>query len=171
MKYTSAQAAKLLRKLNEEKNALLIGERKTSVFTAATTEDKETVRLEYDYTATQADITSIDKKIRIVKHALNLFNTQTVIPGFDITIDEALVYMPQLKERESKLSNMKQRLQKGERIGATTYGRQSALIEYSYPNYTVEDAKRDYEAVVDELAKLQNALDLVNSTVELEINI
>ena len=171
MKYTSAQAAKLLRKLTEEKNALLISERKTSVFTAATTEDKEAVRPEYDYTATQAGITSIDKKIRIVKHALNLFNTQTVIPGFDITIDEALVYMPQLKERESKLSNMKQRLQKGERIGATTYGRQSALIEYSYPNYMVEDAKRDYEAVVDELAKLQNALDLVNSTVELEINI
>lgn len=171
MKYTSAQAAKLLRKLTEEKNALLIGERKTSVFTAATTEDKEAVRPEYDYAATQAGITSIDKKIRIVKHALNLFNTQTVIPGFDMTIDEALVYMPQLKERESKFSNMKQRLQKGERIGAAAYGRQSALIEYSYPNYTVEDARRDYEAVVDELARLQNALDLVNSTAELEINI
>ena len=33
----------------------------------------------------------LEKKIRKVKHAINVFNTVTIIPDFDITIDEMLV--------------------------------------------------------------------------------
>lgn len=173
MKYTSAQAAKLLRKLDAEKEALETAERKTSVFTAATTEDKEAVRPDYDYEATQAFIIEIDRKIRAVKHAISRFNLETEIPGFDgMTIDQALVYLPQLKVRKNKYASMMQRIQKGERIGTTSaFGRQSAAIEYSYPNYDVKAAAESYEAVSEELARLQVALDKVNSTEELEIDV
>ena len=44
MEITSAMAAKHLRKLNDQRNALLSMEQKAMVFTAAIQEDIETVR-------------------------------------------------------------------------------------------------------------------------------
>ena len=44
MRYTSAEAAKLLRKLNEDYQALTQRESKASVFTAAVEENVEDVR-------------------------------------------------------------------------------------------------------------------------------
>ena len=44
MKYTSAEAAKLLRKLNEEQAALKERESKTATFVAAVDEDVESAR-------------------------------------------------------------------------------------------------------------------------------
>ena len=51
MKMTSAQAAKELRKLNDQHEALLAMENKVRWFTAAIQEDIESVRPAYDYTA------------------------------------------------------------------------------------------------------------------------
>lgn len=53
MQYTSAQANKLLKKLNEEHERLLSLERAGKVFIAATTEDKESARPEYSYEDTK----------------------------------------------------------------------------------------------------------------------
>ena len=50
MKYTSAQANKLLKKLNDEYDLLLAEEAESSTFLAAMGEDPESVRPEYDYT-------------------------------------------------------------------------------------------------------------------------
>ena len=44
MKYTSAEAAKLLRRLNEEHEALLELERQSASFVAAVSEDLESIR-------------------------------------------------------------------------------------------------------------------------------
>ena len=48
MENTSAEAAKLLRRLNEERDALELSERRREVFTASLVEDPESVRPEYD---------------------------------------------------------------------------------------------------------------------------
>ena len=53
MTYTSAQAAKLLRKLNDEYAALLGKEAKSKEFNAAVGENVESVRPEYSYTDAQ----------------------------------------------------------------------------------------------------------------------
>lgn len=53
MTYTSAQAAKLLRKLNDEYAALLSKEAKSKEFNAAVGENVESVRPEYSYTDAQ----------------------------------------------------------------------------------------------------------------------
>ncbi len=48
-KMTSAQAAKELRKLNDQHDALLARENKSREFVAAIQEDVEKIRPEYDY--------------------------------------------------------------------------------------------------------------------------
>ena len=50
---TSAMAAKYLRKLNEEHDALLQKEKKSDTYTVSVQEKPEGVRPEYDYAAVQ----------------------------------------------------------------------------------------------------------------------
>ncbi|MBQ9211441.1 MAG: hypothetical protein IJ153_07075 [Clostridia bacterium] len=166
MKMTSAVAAKELKKLNDQHDALTSMERKSSEFVAAIQEDIETVRPAYDYTAVQKELAETEQKIRKLKHAINTFNLNQVVPGFDMTIDQMLVYIPQLSAQKRKLEHMKDKLPR-ERIRSGFSN--SNIIEYTYVNYDVQAASKDYETVADELAKAQNALDLVNSTVEFEV--
>ena len=79
MKYSSAEAAKLLRKLNEEVENLEDQEVKRREFNAALGEDVETVRPAYDYADTQRKLKELQAKIRTVKHALNCFNSTTEV--------------------------------------------------------------------------------------------
>lgn len=167
-KYTSAEAAKLLRKLNQERNNLLAQESKTATFVAAMEEDESKVRPDYDYRDMQRQILEVEEKIRTVKHAINCFNTTHTVPGFELTIDEMLVYIPQLKSRAEKLQAMQERLPR-ERA-SSAYGA-SNFIEYTIANYDPADAKKDFQIVSDELARAQLALDKVNMTETMEIAI
>lgn len=160
MKYTSAQANKLLKKLNDEYAALLDKETRSRDFRAAMGEDVESVRPVYDYTETQTRLVELERKIRALKHAINRFNTMQAVDGFDMTIDEMLVYIPQLTKRKSKLLEMKSKLPK-ERV-EKQYGRQSNIIDYTYTNYDLSLVEADYEKTADELSRAQLALDAVN---------
>ena len=166
MLYTSAEASKLLRKLNEEKLSIESRERQSSTFVAATTEDIEAVRPEYDYAETQKEIDGIEAKIRKVKHAINKFNIEHELPGFNMTIDQILIYIPQLTKRKSKLASMKDKLP---RERAST--RMNGVIEYTYANYTLKQAKEDFTRISDELFRVQTALDTINNNVKFEIDI
>ena len=166
MLYTSAEAAKLLRKLNEEKYSLEETERQSITFVAATTEDIETARPKYDYAETQREISELEAKIRKVKHAINKFNLEHELPGFDMTVDQALVYIPQLTKRKSKLSGMSTKLPK-ERGSA----RMNGVIEYTYANYDTKEVKKEFRRVSDELSRVQTALDTLNNTVKFEIDV
>ena len=154
MTYTSAQANKLLKKLNDEHAALLDKEIRSKDFRAAMGEDVESVRPAYDYADTQKKLAELEQRIRSVKHAIN------VIPDFNMTIDEMLIYIPQLTQRKNKLADMKARLPK-QRV-EEQYGRQSNIIDYSYANYDLAAVETDYEKVSDELSRAQLALDAVN---------
>ncbi len=160
MKYTSAEANKLLKKLNDEYAALLEKERRSRDFRAAMGEDVASVRPAYDYAKTQARLAELEENIRRIKHAVNCFNTTQSVDGFNMTIDEMLVYIPQLTKRKSKLLEMKSKLPK-ERV-EEQYGRQSNIIDYTYTNYDLAAVEADYEKVVDELSRAQLALDTVN---------
>lgn len=168
MEYTSSEANKLLRRLNEERSALLDKEEKSSTFLAAMGEDPETLRPEYDYAETQKALEELDRKIRAVKHAINGFNLSCQVPGFQMTIDQMLVYIPQLTARKQKLAQMMGRLPKQRDMGSI-YGHASNIIDYSYANYDIKAAEADYEAVSDELARAQTALDVLNNTEKMEI--
>lgn len=169
MKYTSAEAAKLLRRLNEEHAAIRDKESRSAQFTAAIEEDIESVRPQYQYAEVQAKLAVLEAKIRKVKHAINLFNLNTEVPGFDMTVDQMLVYIPQLSERKSKLADMAGRLPK-EREDSSRY-RTKTIVEYSYANYDIAQAEADLAAATDELSKAQTALDVVNSSATLDIEL
>lgn len=168
MKYTCAEASKLLRKLNEELKVLRAKELKGYLFTAAVDEDIESARPVYDYGKAQEEQNKIEEEIRKVKHAINRFNIETTVPGVGMTVDEVLVYIPQLSERKRKLTEMasflpKERVSKGYQA--------TKIIEYTYTNYEIEKAAKDLADVTDELAKVQTALDVVNNREQMDIDI
>ena len=169
MKMTSAQAAKLLKQLNEQHSTLRLKEDNSKSFLAALGEDIESARPEYDYNVIQEQLAEIELKIRKLKHAINIFNTTTVIPEFNITIDEMLVYLPQLTSRANKLSKMKNVMPKTREN--SLYSRGSSVIDYRYANYDIKGADADYQVAADELAKAQTALDVINNTIEFEIEL
>ena len=167
MQVTSAQANKLLKQLGDEKRVILAKERDSAFFTAAVTENLEEARPEYDYAQTQNELTEIDRKIRKIKHAVNVFNSTYVIAEFEITIDEMLVWLPQLTEMSRKLDVMAQKLPKTRYRSAYN----TNIIEYQYANYSTKQALSDYNDVTATLAAAQVALDTVNNTVVFEIDI
>ena len=166
---TSAEAAKVLRKLNEELNMLVANEEQSKYFLAALGEDPETVRPAYNYSETSGRIDVLESKIRSLKHSINMFNAATVVPGINMTVDQTLIFIPQLSQRCAKLRDMMNRLPKT-RENASGFGRAGTVIDYRYINYDPELVRTDYDrfkALLD-LAQLQ--LDLVNSTVRFTVD-
>ena len=84
MKYTSAEAAKLLRELNDRHDNLELQENLCSVFNAALGENIEDVRPEYDYRLVQDQLADLEQQIRKVKHVISMFNLTHLVPGFDM---------------------------------------------------------------------------------------
>lgn len=167
MKLTSAEANKLLRKLHEDHNVLLHRETEARVFVAATTENLDDARPEYNYAETQQQqLADLEARIRALKHAINYFNISQTIDESGMTFDQALVYIPQLSDRKRKLAMMHS-MQKKSRNTST---KSTNLIEYTYANYDIEQTEHDFQTASEELARVQNALDLVNSTVLFEID-
>ena len=168
MKVTSAQAAKILRRYDDEMRGILEIEGQSNSFIAAVGEDVESVRPVYDYAETQARLIELEYKTRKVKHALNVFNSTYTIAELGMTIDQVLVLMPQLSRRRDKLRDMKSVLPKArvEHMRST-----SNIIDYRYANYDIAAVEKDYNDISDRLAKLQTALDTVNNTVEFDLDI
>lgn len=168
MRVTSSQAAKLLRQLNDELRALQLKEANSCSFVAVIQEDVESVRPAYNFKEMRDAQAEVECKIRKVKHAINVFNTTTIIPDFNITIDEMLVYLPQLNRQCEVLSKMRDAMPKVRVSSGYSSGN---IIDYKYANYDIEEVGRYYAELSDTLAKAQTVLDLVNSTVEFEIDI
>lgn len=169
MRYTSAEAAKILRQLHEDQRALLHKEAQSMDFLAAVGEDIESVRPVYDYAETQKKLTEYEEKIRIIKHAINVFNSTHIVPEFDMTIDQMLIYIPQLTQRKEKLYMMKSKLPKARET--SSYSSRGNIIDYRIANYDIEAAEKDYSEVSALLAKAQTALDVVNNSETMEIDI
>ncbi|MBO4289208.1 MAG: hypothetical protein J5865_03800 [Lachnospiraceae bacterium] len=169
MKVTSAEAGKLVKKLEEKISALQALEEKSSVFRVASGEDEELLRPVYDFLESQKKLEGLQADLRTVKHAINVFNTTHTLPGFDgMTVDQALIALPQLSAQKVKLSRFAERLPRERVMG---YGAQSNIIDYTIANYKIEDAAAEYDMVSDRLSKLQLALDKVNHSEKMEIDI
>ena len=169
MQYTSAQVGKMLKKLNDDYSTLIKKEDISKEFVVSLGETPDSVRPEYDFCATQKALTGLEEKMRKIRHALNIFNATTVVPQFGITIDEMLVLIPQLSKRKQKLFEMKGKLPKMREHSG--YSRVSTVVEYRYLNYAVADVETEYERITEMLGKAQMALDMVNNTATLDIDL
>lgn len=167
MRYTSAEAAKRLRALNEEHDALILEMEQKATFMAAMGEEPDSVRPEFDFGAIWEKILTVEAKIRKVKHAINVFNASTIIDELEMTIDQVLIYIPQLTAQKYRLTEMAARLPKQRENVA--FGRTVPIIDYTYANYDIEEAKKRLQVVSEQLSKAQLALDLANSTLTFEI--
>ena len=168
MRVTSKNSNKMLSQLNEELKALQTKENLVMTFNAAVCEDVESCRPTYDYEKTQQHILELNKKIVKLKHAINQFNVSTKVEGYDMTIDEMLVYIPQLTQIVYKLDRMKSILPKSRQ---ETYDRKTNIIDYVYANYDVDAINKEWLETKEKLADAQIALDKTNVTVEIELEI
>ncbi len=169
MKLTSAESSKLLKKLKFEFDALIMKESMSNTFLASLGEDPETVRPNYSYEETKAQADDLSAKIRKLKHAINLFNATTIVPGYNITIDEMLVLIPQLSATKLKLSDMASRLPKAREEQG--YGKSGNIIDYRYVNYDLDRVNADLLNITDELSKAQLALDMINHSATFEVEL
>ena len=144
MKYTSAEAAKLIKNLNEQRSTLATEIIKKSTFPAAMGEDPETVRPEFNLTEALRTLDKLEERIR-----------------------QVLIYIPQLSYRKDILGEMARRLPKERDM--SPYLSSSPIVNYIYANYEIEDAKKELKEVSEKLTQVQLALDRVNSTVGFEI--
>ena len=168
MKYTSAEAGKLVKKLEERMRLLISTEGKSAVFNAASGEDVESLRPKYDFEKTNKEIEELSEKIRVVKHAINEFNISHTLPGFDdITIDQALIFIPQLRQRKDILKSMINRLPK-ERVSTFMHGN---IIDYTIINYDLDEVEKVYNEYEEKLSAMQIALDTINATEKMEIDV
>lgn len=166
MKYTSASANKTIKSLEDKKQYLLQRENNNRSYVLA--DDEKPDIPDYDFNKYNLEIDEIDKKIRTLKHALNVFNTTTVLP-LGITIDEALVEMAQLNNKLPRLDLMRKAKNKTRLSGYNASRRD--IAEYEYLNYKPEDVEKIYEESLDRVQDIQLALDKINQTIEFEVDI
>ena len=171
MTMTSATANKMLRQLNDEKEYLLRIEEDASIYIEA--EGAGVYAPEYDYKSTAERIDELDRKVCILKHAINQMNVNTEITvtiddaQVTMTMDVALVRMAQLNRRAGVLDKMRKRLPKTRK--EDRYGSTSNLVEYVCVNYDIDTVKADYDVVMKTITEIQTQIDYVNQTVQFEV--
>ena len=164
-KVSPQTVAKKINALKEELKDLERNEKQSCTFTFTVGEDYEAIRPSYDYKETQKRYMELTQEIRKLRHTMNVFNTSTIVPGFNMTVDQMLVYLPMLRERKQTLQKMKDEPMCGHSSSITYRG-----VRYTYSNYSVKKVTEDYRRIADEYAKAHTALDLVNATGEIEVD-
>ena len=157
-------ANKLVKSLTADRESLLVRERNTAKFTS-TTADRENDRPEYDFRKTQEELDFLAEKIFALKHAINVFNTTTVLSA-GYTIDEALVRMAVLSEKKRRFEAMRNEPEKHRAVISS-----SGVPEYVFRNYTIEEVENEYRKTNDELVELQQALNIANLTKTFEVDL
>ncbi len=162
MKMTHTEAMKEIKKLEDQKSALLQVENETCTVTY--TEKETPIDTKYDYTKFTTELDSIDLRIRQLKGALAKSNSTTIVKGFDMSVSEALVYLAQLN---SHLSRFKKLAEKQPLVRTSALYRNSTY-ELTKTLYDVSVAKEEYQKCFDLISKLQMAIDLTNLTSEID---
>ena len=164
-KVSPLTVTKRINALKEELKDLEGYENKSSSFSFNLGQDKEALRPSYDFEETQKRYMELTQEIIQLKHAINLFNTTTMVPEFNMTVDQMLVYLPMLRERKQTLKKLKD-----QPISGRSSGIFEGIVRYEYCNYSVQKATEDYKKIADEYAKAHTALDLINVTGEIEVD-
>ena len=121
---------------------------------------------EYNFGATRDAVKDIDTKTRQLRHKLHLANATVQVPEFGITIGECIILMAQLGKEKALLARMARREKKERRqpgFGST--------VEWAVLNYDKDECRTKLKEVGDEITSLQMAIDRINLTHMVEVEI
>ena len=84
-----------------------------------------------------------------------------------MTIDELLVWLPQVRDRLRRLAVM---LSEPEKERVSNSGRTS-IIEYEYANYDYDEVRLAFNTLTEMKNKALTALDVANNTLRFDVEI
>ena len=174
MLVTSALANKILLQLSNEKDIYLEREKDSSFYTIEQGEVDPYIP-EFDFDGNCKAIAEIDKKVAIIKHAINVANVNAKIEvlGNTYCVDEILVQMAQLSNRMNFYNKLRKALPKKklEQKSYNPYNSNTIKYEYLYVNYDIKETQRKYKEAQEKVYAMQIALDTFNHTYEFDIDV
>lgn len=162
MKMTITAANREIKRLKEELSRIQEEELCCQVITHS--EGEAQIPVAYDFLATQAKIDGINERIMKIRHAVNVFNVNHILPGAGMTIDAVLIRVAMMSEEKKKLQGML-------RIQEVSRKPSYNSVEISHRNFDKTQVEDRFRRVSDELEKMWAELDLANLTEEIEVDI
>lgn len=164
MRMNSDTANKIIKNLQSEAEMLLQAERRDCTYSHTPSESP--IIPVYDFGATQAKLGELRGKIAALRHAVNRFNVETKVDGFDLTVDEALGYMSRLNEEKRRLQNLTSIPEV-----TRTRGLGSKEPDLVHRNFNADEVQAAYKETCNQLMLIQQAINVANLTKEFEVNI
>ncbi len=162
MKKCNTELMKEIKILEEKKNDILTLEEEECKITYLEGEKK--MCSNYSYDVVRNEIDEIDNEIRKYKSLLAVSNATIIVPEFNMTIGECLIYLASLNSKKSLLASFASKKQIT-RISSTY----NTKVEYTELLYDVDKVKKELEDLQRLIAKLQMAIDRTNLTNLIEI--
>lgn len=146
---------------DEEKSTVLVEKHNDGNFKSSLVPVYEE---EYDFFANRNRIKELHEEERKIRNILSVFNSSTLVDGFDFTISEGLVRITELKSEIKVLTN----LAKKKQFSSSNNYLNNEVIIYK-ASYSIDDAKKVLRASQRELSALQVAIDKTNLNSEIEM--
>jgi hypothetical protein len=157
----NTEIMKDLKQIQERKAVILEKERLECAVSYVSDEDK--ILPDYNYDEVRNQIDDLNKEEIYLKGLLAKSNATTIVPEFNMTIGDCLIYLAQLTEKAGRLNSLSNRRKKTRSL---QYQKQ---VEFTEVLYDVDKAKVDYEKTQKEIVKLQMAIDRINLTNLIEV--
>ena len=158
----NAELIKEIKILESKKDDILNAEKEDCRLTYVEGETK--LKNNYDYKSTREIVDKIDADIRHMKALLAYSNATTIVPEFNMTIGECLIYLAQLNKKKELISEFASYKQLT-RISSSYTNK----VEYSETLFNVNKVKDELEDLQRLISKLQMAIDRTNLTNMIEI--
>lgn len=164
MKMTIDSAQKKIRELQVE--LMLARNERERNDSVSYVKDEPKLDIHFNIGETYSKIAKLTNQILSLKHAINVFNTTTYLPGIeDMTVDVALVALPIYQQELATYKGMR---------GANKITRRAMLnntVEYTELTYDVEAAEKLYLGFQDSIVRLQQAINEVNMTGTIDVDL
>lgn len=162
MQLTSKAAHKMIGMLKDKFQQIEMDEKESCCYTYSGGE--KPLIYSYSFTDTQEQLHQIDDKVAKLRHAINLFNVSTEVPGYGFMIDEALVRLAMMNDEKNRIDRMR-----GVKARVRSTSPYTGQIEYTVRNYSEQEVSSAYDNIAKSISDLQQAIDLLNITALFEV--